>query len=152
MSSLSFARRVESRLSHAQKNGFLELVFSVLRRAAAVGDISRDVTLGVKKFTVDDAKKTCPITVPEFDSILVHVAPARRALFRLLLDSGLRISEALALEWSDIRETSHGHLRSRNSGKKTRQTVLPQAHSGLRPFPPLHYSSFRAKTRRSFSP
>jgi len=95
-------------LKSRTKNGLLETVFAVMRRAVAVGDIPKDVTMGIRKFKVDDAKKTCPITVPEFDSILIHVKPEKRALFRFLLDSGLRISEALALDWNDIRETAHG--------------------------------------------
>lgn len=101
------SRRGES-LKSRTKNGLLRTVFAVIRHAAAVNDIPRDVTFRVKKFRVDDAKETCPITVPEFDSILIHVKPERRAIFRVLLDSGLRISEALALQWRDISETSQG--------------------------------------------
>jgi integrase len=96
-------------LKSRTKNGYLEIVLTVIRHAAAVGDIPRDVSAAVKKFRVDDAKQTCPITIPEFDSILVHVRqPERRALFRLLIDSGLRISEALALRWEDFREVAGG--------------------------------------------
>lgn len=95
-------------LKSRSKNSILALVSSVIRRAAFVGDIPRDVAIGVPKFRIDDAKKTCPITVPEFDSILVHIAEEKRPLFRLLLDSGLRISEALSLEWREIRPVGQG--------------------------------------------
>jgi integrase len=95
-------------LKSRTKNGFLETVFCVIQHAVIVSDIAKDVTLGIKKYRVTDAKTPCPLTVPEFDSILVHVAPARRALFRTLLDSGMRISEALALEWEDLLEVEHG--------------------------------------------
>lgn len=90
------------------KNGLLDVAFETIRHAVMVGDIAKDVTMGVEKFRVTDAKKSCPVTVPEFDSIMVHVAPDRRPLFRTLLDSGMRIGEALALEWVDVRETAHG--------------------------------------------
>lgn len=89
-------------------NAILDLVFSAIRRAAALGQIPRDVTIGVRKFAVTQTKTPCPITVQEFDSILVHIPQKHRALFRFLLDSGLRISEALSLEWSDITETRNG--------------------------------------------
>lgn len=95
-------------LKSRTKNGLLQTVFAVIRHAAAVNDIPRDVTFRVKKFRVDDAKQPCPITVPEFDSIVAHITPSRRAIFRLLLDSGLRISEALSLQWRDLSETAQG--------------------------------------------
>jgi integrase len=92
----------------ATKNNYLVSVFAVIRHAVVVRDIPRDVTLGISKFRVDDSKEPCPVTIEEFDSIMVHVAPARRGLFRLLLDSGMRISEALALEWDDLRDIGQG--------------------------------------------
>lgn len=95
-------------LKSRSKNLVLALVRSVIRHAVSRRDIPHDVTLGIKSFRVDDARATCPITVDEFDSILIHITPARRPLFRLLLDSGLRISEALSLRWQDINETAQG--------------------------------------------
>lgn len=111
------------------KNNLLVTVFAVIRHAVMVQDIARDVTLGISKFRVDDAKTPCPITIEEFDAILVHVAPARRGLFRVLLDSGVRIAEALALEWTDFRDIGHGiyeiTVRDGKTDSAARITTIP---------------------------
>lgn len=73
---------------------------------------------------VDDARDT-HLNLEEIDAFLAWIAkerPALHAAFLLLVDTGVRMGELLALEFRDVREGSL-HIRKKDHGKSKGRTV-----------------------------
>lgn len=102
---------VKSLLSYGQKTGYLQ--FNV---GAALQAPTQKNELAQKLLTEGDI----------FKLIENEKNPRNKLLLRLLYVSAARISEALALRWSDLTEReSGGQVTIFGKGNKTRQVLLP---------------------------
>jgi integrase len=68
--------------------------------------------------------KRSPYREEEITALLTHADPRMKALLLLCAHGGLRISEALALEWKDVQLAAGNLLVRSGKGGKSRQVVL----------------------------
>jgi integrase len=109
--------------------GFLRRLYAY---AIRLDDSPTDPARNAARVKVVDARKPVPMTMPEFHAVLSHVrTPAARALFTIMLHTGCRISEAMALTWEMVKPLPyHPEVQSVSvPGTKTdaaiRTTTIP---------------------------
>ena len=130
-----YLRHLEARgLSPASVNAHRAAVVALYRAfrwtTATDADPYRD-TRGVRDPTPRSEKRE-PYSMADLKLLLAAGTPTERAMVLLMGLCGLRISEAAALEWSDV-NLSAGVLtvRKGKGGKKARVVLPPQVGAGL---------------------
>lgn len=113
-----FARDLEGRgLSPASVRKYLQPLRALFAEAVEDGALTVNPTTGVRvRARRDDAAKDEPakaMTRAELDRLLAATPPRWVPLFSLLAETGLRISEALGLDWSDFEFGKRPVLRVR---------------------------------------
>lgn len=103
----------------------LAAVKSLFRFAYRTGYIADDPARLVRTPRVDDRLATRLLTDAEVTAVAAETQPGRdRTLVELLYRSGIRISEAVGLRWSDL---GRCWIVVRGKGNKTRTVVMPKA-------------------------
>jgi integrase len=112
-----------------------------LEQAVREGTLARNVARLVRRPKVDRTSHIRALTEDEMNEILELVAGDRlEALYALLLGSGMRIGEAVALDWGDV-DLDRGTVRIR-AGKTSRA----RRTAGLAPFAVTALRAHRARS------
>jgi integrase len=96
------------RLSDSTIRNILNPVRSCFATARSEGLIRNNPATGLalphrEKIEDDDGEQVKPLTREQLATILKVVHPRHRLMFKLLAATGMRISEAIALEWRHVR-------------------------------------------------
>jgi integrase len=127
--------------SPAYVERILTTLSMALEQAVREGTLTRNVARLVRRPKVDRTSHIRALTEPEMDEILELVSgDPLEALYALLLGSGMRVGEAVALDWADI-DLDRGTVRVR-SGKTSRA----RRTAGLAPFAVTALRSHRARS------
>lgn len=138
--------------SAATQNRALAAVTYVWRRARRFGMVQSDPPPGL--FQREGRGRKRVLSPEEEPRLMAALAAPYRALAALLLASGLRVSEALALEWGDVqyaegtakvvvRDSKNGDPRTVPVGARALSLALPvRLESATGPFTAVSQSAF----------
>lgn len=112
-------------VSGATRNRNLSCLGSMFRRAKDLGLLAKNPAAEVRR----SKEPRCPLTLVDaarLRELLGHFEEPMKTFFLLLLDSGLRLSEAMDLEWCDI-DFDAGTIHARVTKAKRPRVVAMTA-------------------------
>jgi integrase len=121
-------------LSDATCSNTMTVLRTVIRVAMAKEMITVDPTAGVVIQRSDTEEKTAR-EPDEIDQRLALLTGWKHTLFIVLADTGLRVGEALALEWSSVDFGSNEIIVRSNWDPKTKNFLTPKTKKGWRSVP-----------------
>jgi integrase len=113
----------------------LELLGAILQRAMESGRLVRNPVRFVRKVSRPRRREVRPLAPATVEALRAVSRPRDAALISVLAYSGLRPQEALALQWSDVRERTILVERAVSLGQE--QDTKTRAHRTVRLLAPL---------------